>query len=517
MKCVVPGGNVKILAKAVHMLAKIGDEIYVNPQQEAISFRTVNMAKSAYSDFTFYKNFFSYYTLGDLAEEEAQKCKISMRSAMTVFKFANALDKQVETCHICLEVDACNLVFILKYKNGINKSHLSPILDCEKLQASYSKAEMHNELASQARVLVDALQNFPQSLIEITLEITPNKVLLRNYVDDSSVMVNTTRTQLALSVGEFDRCIVGNETTITFCLKEVRAFLTFSESAGVPITVNFETTGKPMLLALRAPSFEANLLLSTLSLDSDSQSESSVATRQIQPVRRKNTSSRSISRRGRKASNQVKRSIVPTKSPNNTFRNKSPEEENRMVKTLNQTRNSSANIIFAKTNKSTDDGQERNHRSYIEQNQNKIEQNRLLTVIPASTSSITSKNQMDKTLSQINTNNSTNIVFGKTHNFMDRVQERNLKKHRKLVKSVFSTITKRKSTCDENYSTEEDPITEEYSNLDESVSRSLSSSSKQVAKKAKVVFQKCFQTTFDPRMLPGHDVVLVGDSDENSD
>lgn len=57
-------------------------------------------------------------------------------------------------------------------------------------------------------------------------------------------MVNTTRTQLALSVGEFDRCTIGNETIITFCMKEVRAFLTFSESAGVPITVNFETTGK---------------------------------------------------------------------------------------------------------------------------------------------------------------------------------------------------------------------------------------------------------------------------------
>lgn len=60
------------------MLAKIGNEMYVNPQQESISFRTVNMAKSAYSNFTFYKNFFSYYTLEDLEEEEAQKCKISM-------------------------------------------------------------------------------------------------------------------------------------------------------------------------------------------------------------------------------------------------------------------------------------------------------------------------------------------------------------------------------------------------------------------------------------------------------
>lgn len=57
-------------------------------------------------------------------------------------------------------------------------------------------------------------------------------------------MVNTTRTQLALGIGEFDRYTVGNETSVTFCLKEVRALLTFSESVGVPITANFETAGR---------------------------------------------------------------------------------------------------------------------------------------------------------------------------------------------------------------------------------------------------------------------------------
>lgn len=70
------------------MLAKIGDEMYVNPQQEYISFRTVNMAKSAYSDVTFHKNFFSYYILGDIEEEEAQKCKISMRVIYLLFYFS---------------------------------------------------------------------------------------------------------------------------------------------------------------------------------------------------------------------------------------------------------------------------------------------------------------------------------------------------------------------------------------------------------------------------------------------
>ncbi|XP_050457235.1 cell cycle checkpoint control protein RAD9A isoform X1 [Cataglyphis hispanica] len=472
MKCIVPGGNVKILAKAIHMLAKIGDEMYVNPQQEYISFRTVNMAKSAYSDVTFHKNFFSYYILGDIEEEEAQKCKISMRSAMTVFKSAHTLDKQVENCHIHLEVDSCNLVFILKYKNGVNKSHLSPILDPEKLQASYTKAGMTNELTSRARTLVDALQNFPQNLIEITLEITLHKLFLRNYVDDASVMVNTTRTQLSFGVGEFDRYIMGNETTITFCLKEVRALLTFSESIGIPININFETAGRPMLLTLKNLGFEANLLLSTLSPDSDSQSDSSTVNRQVQPVRKKNVSSRNISKRVNKSSNQIKKAISPAELviKNNTFKNRPEKKMNQIDKTLTQI--SSVNIVSMKTNNSINNAQERNLK----------QKNSLLNPFDATSSVISKKIPDDQ---------------------------------RKLVNSVFSNIAKRKSASDEEDCKLQEQIAGNHIDLEESIMRSPPSL-RQAAKKAKLVFQKCFQNTFDPRMLPGHDIILVEDSDENN-
>lgn len=57
-------------------------------------------------------------------------------------------------------------------------------------------------------------------------------------------MVNTTRTQLALGIGEFDRYTIGNETSVTFCLKEVRALLAFSESVGVSIIASFGTAGR---------------------------------------------------------------------------------------------------------------------------------------------------------------------------------------------------------------------------------------------------------------------------------
>ncbi|XP_072745710.1 cell cycle checkpoint control protein RAD9A [Anoplolepis gracilipes] len=468
MKCIIPGGNVKVLAKAIHMLAKIGDEMYVNPQQEFISFRTVNMAKSAYSDVTFHKNFFSYYTLGDLEEEETQKCKITMRSAMTVFKSAHTLDKQVENCHIRLEIDSCNLVFILKYKNGVNKSHLLPILDSEKLQASYAKAGMSNELTSRARTLVDALQNFPQNLIEITLEITPHKLLLRNYIDDASVMGNITRTQLACGGGEFERYIMGNGTTITFCLKEVRALLTFSESIGIPVNINFETTGRPMLLTLKNQGFEANLLLSTLS--PDNQSDSSTISKQVQPIRRKSVSLKNISKCVNKSSTQIKKSTFPAELGNNTFKDSSKKKMNQMDKTLNQT--TSINIISAETNNSINNARERN-----------LKQSRLLLNPVSATSSMTNKKIPND--------------------------------QRKLVNSVFSNIVKRKSASDEEDCKLQEQTTEKYIDLEESVPRSPPPL-RQAAKRAKLVFQKCFQNTFDPRMLPGHDIILVEDSDENN-
>ncbi|XP_050457236.1 cell cycle checkpoint control protein RAD9B isoform X2 [Cataglyphis hispanica] len=403
---------------------------------------------------------------------EILKKKRHRSSAMTVFKSAHTLDKQVENCHIHLEVDSCNLVFILKYKNGVNKSHLSPILDPEKLQASYTKAGMTNELTSRARTLVDALQNFPQNLIEITLEITLHKLFLRNYVDDASVMVNTTRTQLSFGVGEFDRYIMGNETTITFCLKEVRALLTFSESIGIPININFETAGRPMLLTLKNLGFEANLLLSTLSPDSDSQSDSSTVNRQVQPVRKKNVSSRNISKRVNKSSNQIKKAISPAELviKNNTFKNRPEKKMNQIDKTLTQI--SSVNIVSMKTNNSINNAQERNLK----------QKNSLLNPFDATSSVISKKIPDDQ---------------------------------RKLVNSVFSNIAKRKSASDEEDCKLQEQIAGNHIDLEESIMRSPPSL-RQAAKKAKLVFQKCFQNTFDPRMLPGHDIILVEDSDENN-
>lgn len=219
------------------------------------------------------------------------------------------------------------------------------------------------------------------------------------------------------------------------------------------------------MFTLKSQAFETNLLLSTLSPDCDSQSDSSVVSRQIQSVRRKNASSRSTSRRVNKSSNRIKKSEVNKPEVSDAFK-RPAEERNKSDKTPNQNMNASMNIVSANNS--------------MNGALHTPEQSRSIALNSVNTTSTTDK----------------------------KVSE-----SRKLINSVFSNITKRKLTNDEKDHKEEE-VAVDCIDLEESVPQSPPR--RQVAKRAKLVFQKCFQSTFDPRMLPGHDTILVEDSDENS-
>lgn len=43
-----------------------------------------------------------------------------------------------------------------------------------------------NHLQIQPKVMSDVVQNFSQNLLEITIEVLKEKVLIRNYIDENS-------------------------------------------------------------------------------------------------------------------------------------------------------------------------------------------------------------------------------------------------------------------------------------------------------------------------------------------
>ena len=131
MKCIIAGPNVKILGKAIHTLAKIGDELYLESLESGLAVRTVNNSRSAFAGFTFPPSFFlqydERYTSNSHADNDdasaSFKGKLAVRSVLFVFKRLADMDKSVERCVLTADAADSRVVFTFHCKYGIVKTH----------------------------------------------------------------------------------------------------------------------------------------------------------------------------------------------------------------------------------------------------------------------------------------------------------------------------------------------------------------------------------------------------------
>ncbi|CAH1232736.1 RAD9A [Branchiostoma lanceolatum] len=337
MKCIIPGTNIKVFGKAIHSLSKIGEELYLEPLEHGLALRTVNAARSAYGCFIFAPEFFYHYdnsseaTEGGEIEdvEETFKCKIQMKSVLAVFRSLSTLERSVDRCKITLD-EGPRLVFQLYCKHSITKTYNLTFQECETLQAVFSKDLCPNAITAQAKLLTDVVQNFQLSLEEITLIVSPEKVILKNYVESEPDPSKVLHTQMSLAAEEFDYFQIGVDTELTFCLKELRAILAFAEAAGMPLSLHFETSGKPIVFSLEGdPAFDSNFVMATLAdLGSTQGSQSSQ-----QAISRAGTSTVGTSK--------TKRTVKRTQQQENK-RNESEMMENRRLQENRQPNRSCA-------------------------------------------------------------------------------------------------------------------------------------------------------------------------------
>ncbi|GFS20070.1 cell cycle checkpoint control protein RAD9A-like [Elysia marginata] len=221
--------NVSIVfGRAIQSLSKVGDELYFEPREDGLFLRSVNSSRSAYACFQFSPNFFDHYvdvSVQETEDEESFRCKIGMKSVMTVFRNLAALDKMVEKCRVSLNTSEDRLVFQMYCRHGIIKTHKLAFIECETLQAVCSKDLCPNKITSIPKLLCDAVLNFQANQEEITLIVRPDFLALQNYMEDNQDATKVMRTELTLSPDEFDQYQVGVDTDITFCLKELRTGL----------------------------------------------------------------------------------------------------------------------------------------------------------------------------------------------------------------------------------------------------------------------------------------------------
>ncbi|XP_032074370.1 cell cycle checkpoint control protein RAD9A [Thamnophis elegans] len=269
MKCIVTGGNVKALGKAVHALSRIGEEIYIEPLEEGLSLRAINTSRSAYACFLFTSLFFQHYQAGESGsdpDDGALRCKVLMKSFLAVFRSIPALEKTVEKCLMSLTPKTNRFRVQLHCKYGVVKTHDLSFQECELLQAVFDKTQYAHLLRASPRLLADAVVHFPLNLAEVTLGASPKgKVTLRSYLEEETEPSRMMVTEMCLSEDEFQTFHVKQEIQVTFCLKEFRGFLSFAESSNLSLNIHFDVPGRPAIFTVEDPVLELQLVLATLS------------------------------------------------------------------------------------------------------------------------------------------------------------------------------------------------------------------------------------------------------------
>ncbi|XP_044138038.1 cell cycle checkpoint control protein RAD9B [Bufo gargarizans] len=271
-----------VFGKALHSLSRIGEELWFDPLEKGLALKAVSTSRSAYACIFFSSFFFHSYHKAFIHEQGQGdvplqiKCKLAIKSVLPVFRCLSTLDRNVEKCQIYINFGSFYMVFQLFYKNGLTKTYNLAYEDCEPVQAVYSKSLCPNLLRIQSRALSDIIIHFPSCQEEITLTSTPHKIILKTYSEEDPGFSKAMHSEIHLGPDEFNDFQTDiNSSEITFCLKEVRGFLSFAEVTGAAITIHFSTPGQPIIFSIDDMVFEANFVLATLKERDNSSSRKS--------------------------------------------------------------------------------------------------------------------------------------------------------------------------------------------------------------------------------------------------
>nr|XP_023395059.1 cell cycle checkpoint control protein RAD9B isoform X5 [Loxodonta africana] len=201
LKCGMNGSQVKVFGKAVQALSRISDEMWLDPSEKGLALRSVNACRSAYGCVLLSPLFFQHYQWSASVEINGKATPSNLN------------------CQLAMK-------------------SILPIFRClNSLERNVEKCK-------------------------IVTRSDKSEVLIQFFCRHD--LTNSVYSEMSVGPDEFDFFQIGVDTEVTFCFKELKGMLTFSEAIHAPISIYFDFPGKPMALSIDDMLLEANFILATL-------------------------------------------------------------------------------------------------------------------------------------------------------------------------------------------------------------------------------------------------------------
>ncbi|CAA6663435.1 unnamed protein product [Spirodela intermedia] len=257
------GGNaLRTFTRSVTCLARVGSELVVQASASKLIFQTINSSRTAYQSVSYMPDFFDSYavspsTTAGGANREVQ-CSVLLKAICSIFRTpVSAVDRLTV---VLPSPDAPKIQWTLECFSGVKKTYwITCHVEPDVHQLSIDRERYPSSFVVRPRDLARLLGNFQSTLQDITIiatdpsavpsdswDVIGGKVVeFRNNTDTAL------HTQLWVDPAEefLQYTHSGEPVDVTFCVKELKAFLSFCEGCEVDILLCFEKAGEPILMA----------------------------------------------------------------------------------------------------------------------------------------------------------------------------------------------------------------------------------------------------------------------------
>jgi len=272
-------GNLKVFAKAIQAMSRLGDQLHMEPTSNGLALRAFNSTHSAYGCCFFASTFFAHFEATDAEiatghDEEGTASsslyKISMKNALLLFKYAHHMEKTILSCRMQLEANSDRLHVRFALRHDAIRYVEMPLIDSPtSFSPIFDKNLLLNLVVAPSKMVMQLLNQLKANADELSFQFSQDEAIIRNYHPfDPERSRNVLKTEARLLSREFDRFAVRLPSNITCSLREFSAVVSFADLMVMPVSLYFDKPGRPLVVSLETHiDFSVDFVIGTLEAD----------------------------------------------------------------------------------------------------------------------------------------------------------------------------------------------------------------------------------------------------------